>query len=59
MVHLLNPACPDSKAKQEQCNPCLPRLPRLPCSIPKDSAAYLTGVAPADGTGVKSGFAFI
>jgi len=25
--------------------------PAVPRSIPKDSAAYLTGVAPADGTG--------
>jgi len=28
-------------------------LPRLPREIPKDSEAYFTGVAPADGTGVK------
>jgi len=30
-----------------------PACPAVPCSIPKDSAAYLDRVAPEDGAGVK------
>jgi len=43
------------KVIKQQNNPENPACPAVPRSIPKDSAAYLTGVAPADGTGVKPG----
>ena len=44
------------KAKNNHKDPACPAVPR---SIPKDSAAYLTRVAPGDGTGVKPALALI
>ena len=42
------------KAKVNPEPPVNPACPAVPRSIPKDRAAYLTRVAPADGTGVQN-----